>query len=99
MNVGGHAGDFVAQLGKLHAPRKIRRLAPATAGSEAALTSEEVADRDARRARVRGFPPRQPVSLHQKVPGDDRADQAAVKNATGTQEVERQELPRTGTIL
>src|SRR5688572_32610763 len=94
-----HARDFMAQLGKFHTPRKVCRLAPATSGGEASLSSKEVANSDSRRTRVRSFPPRQLVTLHQQVPGKHGAEQATVKDATGTQEVERHKFKRIGAIL
>ncbi len=58
VSVGRNTGDLVAQLAELHAPRQVSRFAPAATGGEASLASEEVADRDSRRARVSRFPPR-----------------------------------------
>src|SRR5690349_2219206 len=90
VSVSRHARDLVARFRKLHAPRQRRRLAPATTGGEAALASEEISNRDSRRTRVSSFPPRQLVTLHQEVAGEDGAEQSAIKDAARTQEVERE---------
>src|SRR6185369_5792364 len=47
-------------------------------------------DRDSRRTRVCSFPPRKFVALHQEVAGDNCTEKSAVKDAAGTQEIERQ---------
>src|SRR5215218_2052361 len=94
MSVCRYAGDLVPQLRKLHTPRKRGRLAPATAGGETALTSEEIADRDSRRTRVGGFPPRQFVTLHQEVARDHGAEKSAIKHSARAQKIERQERRR-----
>src|SRR4051812_39405919 len=94
VSVRWNASDLVSLVRKLNAPRQCGRLAPATAGSEAALAAEEVADSDSRRTRVSGFPPGQLVTLHQKVAGDDGAEQSAIKDSARTQKVEREKLSR-----
>src|SRR5689334_841149 len=99
ITIGGHPRDFVAQLGKLDAPRQCGWFTPATTRSETTLAPEEVADGDSRCARVRGFPPGELVTFHQEVTDRDGAEQAAVKDTAGAQEVERDELQRMIAIL
>src|ERR1051325_4357611 len=94
-----HSRDFVTQLSKAPPPGQIRRLAPATAGRKTSLPPQNISQRDARRACVRGFPPRQFPSAHQKIPGDDRPNQASVKHAARTQKIEREKHHRILKIL
>src|SRR4051794_22446446 len=94
-----HAGNFVAQLAKLNAPWKRGRLTPATPGGKAALASEEIADGNSGGAGISRFPPGQLISLHQQVAREHRAKKSTVKDATGTKEIQRQELKRMIAIL
>ena len=82
------------ELSELNSPRQGRRFSPTTTSRKAALASEEVADGDTGSTRVRGFPPRQLLTLHQKVTDEHRADQPTVENAPGTEKIEREQLQR-----
>src|SRR6185369_9683372 len=94
ISVGRHPRNLVAQLRKLHAPREGRRLTPTTTRRKTSLASEEVADRNPRRTRVGSLPPRQSIPLHQEVAGEYCAEQPSIPDAAGTEEIERQKLPR-----
>src|SRR5947199_10503447 len=99
LNADRHSSYFVAEFSKAHAPRQIRRLAPTASGRKTSLAAEHVAQRDPRRARVSRFPPRQFPSAHQEIAGNQRAQQATIKNSTRAQEIQRKELQRVFAIL
>src|SRR5215213_3604638 len=99
IRVSWHARDFVALLGKLHAPGKCRRFAPATSGGKAALATEEITNGDSGRAGISRFPPGESIVLHQQIAREHRAEQSAVKDTAGTKKVQREKLKRMIAIL
>ena len=99
LRIDGYARDLMAQFGESDAPGQIRRFAPTASGGKASLSPEHISERDSRGARVGGLPPRQLPAPHQKVSGDHRAQQPAVKDATRSQKIEREELQRMLAIL
>ena len=95
----GNASHFTSGFCKLHAPGQRRRLAPTASGGKAALPTDSVAESDAGRESVGGFPPGKFVTSNQKVADDDCAKKAAVKNSAGAQEIEREDLQWVLTIF
>ena len=91
-NIKRHSGNFMTQLGKLHAPGKRSRFTPATTRSETSLPAKKVSNGDSGSAGVSGLPPRELVTPHQEVAGENRADQSSIKNSTRTEKVERDSL-------
>src|SRR5205085_6245056 len=94
-----HARDRVSQFGEVNAPRQSGRLAPAAARGEAALTTDCLPQRHARRERVRHLPERKFVTTYQERARQKPAEEAAVPNAARTQEVERDETPKVARVL
>src|SRR5690606_4891492 len=54
-----HARVFVAEFGKMHAPRKFRRLSPTAPRGKTSLTAECLSKRDRRSERIGDLPKRQ----------------------------------------
>src|SRR5437763_1608698 len=79
-----HARDRVSQFGEVNAPRQSGRLAPAAARCEAALTTDCLPQRHARRERVRHLPERKFVTTYQERARQKPAEEAAVPNAART---------------
>src|SRR4026208_193940 len=94
-----NACDAMPELGELNSPGQGRWFSPTTTSGEATLASEEVADGDSGCTRVRRLPPRQLVTLHQKVTDEYSADQPAVEDASGAEKIEREQLQRVLAIL
>src|SRR6476660_4991041 len=89
-----HSGDVVTALREVNTPRQTGRLAPAATGAEATESPNRLADRNSRSKGIRRTPPWQPVPPHYDYRGDDRCNEAPVKDSSRTEKVECEYLAR-----
>src|SRR5687767_2215727 len=85
-----HTGVFVALFREMDTYRVLAHIAPAAPGGETALPAKSLSESNARRKSVCNLPKREFVKRNQDRDCQKSADQAAVKYAARTQEIQRE---------